>query len=83
MLRATRFIQLQQSFQIALNFLLVILLSACSPPRLKFYSDEQMKANLTKYKTELAPLIEKCRSEKESQGFKRHIRESLSYLQKS
>ncbi len=75
--------KLQKYFQMALNFLLVILfISACSPPRSKFYSDEQMKNNLTKYKTELVPLIGKCRSEKESQGFKRHIRESFRICKK-
>ena len=76
--------KLQKSFQMALSFLLAIsFISSCSPSRSKFYSDELMKTDLIKYKTELVPLIEKCRSERESQGFKRNIRESFRICKKT
>ena len=57
-------------------------IAACSQPRLAFQSDEQIKNNFQSHKVELLTLIEKCRSERESQGFKRNIRESFRICKK-
>jgi hypothetical protein len=71
--------KLQKAFQIALYFLLVVLIvTACSPARQTFKSDEQIKDNFQNQKSKLAPLIKQCKSEEKSQGLKRHTRESFS-----
>lgn len=63
-------------FQTALELLLIVLLTtACSPPRQTFQSDEQIKTSFQNHKIELIALIKKCESEKKSQGMKEYIRE--------
>ncbi len=71
--------KLQKAFQIALYFSLVVLfITACSPPRQTFKSDEQIKDNFQTQKAELPPLIKQCKFEEKSQGLKRYTTESFS-----
>jgi hypothetical protein len=61
-------------FQMALKLLLIMILTtACSPPRPKFQSDEQIKISFQRHKIELIALRKKCELKREKQAMKKYI----------
>ncbi len=69
----------QKAFQMALKLLsIMFFIAACSMPRPTFQSDEQIKTNFQSHKAELLMLMQKCKSEKKSQGGKRYVRDAFS-----
>lgn len=57
---------------------MILVMTACSPRRPSFQSDEQIKTNFQSHKAELLMLMQKCKSEKKSQGGKRYVRDAFS-----
>ncbi len=71
--------KLYKVFQLILGLSLVTAsLSGCRPTRPTFQSDEQLKANFQQQKAQMLTLMQKCKSEQQSQLLKRDTQQSFS-----
>ncbi len=70
--------KLQKVLQTTLKLLSIIFfITSCGRPRPVFQSDEQIKKIFQSHKAELLTLMQKCKSEKKSQGGKRYVRDAF------